>query len=379
MVAVRNIPVISAMMLSIADQALAAPVAGAVVLMSETEAAVPAIEARGIDERSPKNGQWRGLLHHAVNVVGGHVANKKGRRDLEVDDLIERELEALDEREVDELEERDLAERSPKNGQWRGLLHHAVNVAGGHMANKKGRHDLEYLDERDLDQLLDERGLDARSPKNGAWRGLAHHAIKVVGGSVARHKGRRDLEFLDERDAEDLEERDLDERSPKNGQWRGLLHHAVKVVGGHMANKGRRDVEAEELLVRALESLDERGLDERSPKNGQWRKLAHHAINVVGGHMARKGRRDLEMEDLVARELESLNERDLDERSPKNGQWRKLAHHAINVVGGSLARNKGRRDLGMEDLVARELQVLDERDLEYIYSRYIQDMENSQE
>jgi hypothetical protein len=33
----------------------------------------------------------------------------------------------------------------------------------------------------------------------------------------------------------------------------------------------------------------------------------------------------------------------------------------------------------MEDLVARELQVLEERDLEYIYSRYIQDMENSQE
>lgn len=266
MVAVRNIPVISAMMLSIADQALAAPVAGAVVLRSETEA-VPAIETRGIDERSPKNGQWRGLLHHAVNVVGGHMAKKGGR-------------------------------------------------------------DLEYLDERDIDQLLDERGLDARSPKNGAWRGLAHHAIKVVGGSVARHKGRRDLEFLDERDVEDLEERDLDERSPKNGQWRGLLHHAVKVVGGHMANKGRRDLEAEELLVRALESLDERGLDERSPKNGQWRKLAHHAINVVGGHMANR---------------------------------------------------KGRRDLGMEDLVARELQVLDERDLEYIYSRYIQDMENSQE
>jgi hypothetical protein len=140
MVAVRNLAVISAMMLSIADQALAAPVAGAVVLRSETEAAVPAIEARGIDElgerdldeHSPKNGQWRGLLHHAVNVVGGYVANKKGRRDFEVDVLIERELEALDERDIDELEERDLAERSPKNGQWRGLLHHAVNVVGGH-------------------------------------------------------------------------------------------------------------------------------------------------------------------------------------------------------------------------------------------------------
>ncbi|VUC31966.1 unnamed protein product [Clonostachys rosea] len=337
MVAVKNLPVISAMMLSIADQALAAPVAGTLALRSETEAAVPAIEARGIDElaerdldeRSPKNGQWRGLLHHAVNVVGGHMANKKGRRDLEVDDLIERELEALNEREVDELEERGLAERSPKNGQWRGLLHHAVNVVGGHVANKKGRRDLEYLDERDIDQLLDERGLDARSPKNGAWRGLAHHAIKVVGGSVARHKGRRDLELLDERDVEDLEERDLDERSPKNGQWRGLLHHAVNVVGGHMANKkGRRDLEAEELLVRALEGLEERDLDERSPKNGQWRKLAHHAINVVGGHLA----------------------------------------------------NKGRRDLGMEDLVTRELlQTLDERDLEYIYSRYVQDMEDSQE
>ncbi|CAH0046432.1 unnamed protein product [Clonostachys solani] len=131
--------------------------------------------------------QWRGLLHLAVNVVGGHMDNK-GRRELEIDDLIERELEALN-----ELEERGLAEHSPKNG----------------------RCDLENPDDCDIDQLHDER-----SPRSDDWR------------------GRRDMEFLYERDIEDPEERDLDERSTKNGQWRNM---PSTLLGGSLA-RHRADV-----------------------------------------------------------------------------------------------------------------------------------------
>jgi hypothetical protein len=42
------------------------------------------------------------------------------------------------------------------------------------------------------------------------------------------------------------------------------------------------------------------------------------------------------------------------------------------------AKNQ-RRDLDDESLVARELENLDERDLEYLYTLYLRDMEDSEE
>ncbi|CAG9951124.1 unnamed protein product [Clonostachys rosea f. rosea IK726] len=68
------------------------------------------------------------------------------------------------------------------------------------------------------------------------------------------------------RDLEDLEERDFDElyelvtRSPKNGVKAGFAHHALSGTGkvGAAFAGARRDLEDEDLVARALEELDER-------------------------------------------------------------------------------------------------------------------------
>ncbi|CAG9955354.1 unnamed protein product [Clonostachys rosea f. rosea IK726] len=171
MVAIKNLSIASAVILSVADQGLAAP----------------------INTRAPKKGVKTGLAHHALSVGGQVGAAFAGAR-------------------------RDVEERSPKKGVKTGLAHHALSVAGNVGAAFAGaRRDLEDLEERDFDEL-DERDFDedvyelvTRSPKKGVKTGLAHHALSVGGQVGAAFAGaRRDIdEELVARALEDLDERDV--------------------------------------------------------------------------------------------------------------------------------------------------------------------------
>jgi uncharacterized protein YcfJ len=172
MVAIKNLSIASAVILSVADQGLAAP----------------------IHTRAPK-GTKTGLAHHALSVAG-HVGAAFAGRDVE---------------------ERDIEERSPKNGVKTGLAKHAMTVAGHVGAAFAGR-DVDELDERDFYDELDERDFDddvyelaTRSPK-GTKTGLAHHALSVAGKVGAAFAGARrdfDDEELVARALEELDERDI--------------------------------------------------------------------------------------------------------------------------------------------------------------------------
>ncbi|CAG9952387.1 unnamed protein product [Clonostachys rosea f. rosea IK726] len=79
MVAIKNLSIASAVLLSVADQGLAAP----------------------INTRSPKNGVKTSLAHSALSAAGNVGAAFAGApRDLEDEDLVARALEELDERDV---------------------------------------------------------------------------------------------------------------------------------------------------------------------------------------------------------------------------------------------------------------------------------------
>uniref|UniRef100_A0A8H7TNP9 Uncharacterized protein n=1 Tax=Bionectria ochroleuca TaxID=29856 RepID=A0A8H7TNP9_BIOOC len=311
MVAIKNLSITSAVVLGLSVQVQAAPIAN-------SDLATRSGADSDLDVRDPFLGR----------IVGSIFGGRKGRRDLE------------------ELTERDLADleaRDPFLGRLVG------SIFGG----RKGRRDLEELSKREIDQL------EERSSK-GRGSGLARHAISTAGrvGVAWAKNQRRDLAELSERDLDDLEERDLDDletRDPFLGRIIG------SVFGGR---RGRRDLE--ELSERDIDELEERDLDLEARDPFLGRIIG----SVFGG---RRGRRDLE-DELFSRDLE------LEERSSR-GRGSGLARHAISTagrVGVAWAKNQ-RRDLDDESLVARELENLDERDLEYLYTLYLRDMEDSEE
>ncbi|CAH0055961.1 unnamed protein product [Clonostachys solani] len=312
MVAIKNLSITSAVVLGLSGQVQAAP-------MAKSDLATRSGADSDLDVRDPFLGR----------IIGSVFGGRKGRRDLE----------ELTERDLDELETRD-----PFLGRIIG------SVFGG----RRGRRDLEELSERDIDQL------EERSPRSRG-SGLARHAISTAGkvGVAWANNQRRDLEELSERDLDELEERDLDDldletRDPFLGRIIG------SVFGGR---RGRRDLE--ELSERDIDELEERDLDLEARDPFLGRIIG----SVFGG---RRGRRDLE--ELVSRDLE------LEERSPRS-RGSGLARHAISTAGkvGVAWANNQRRDLDSESLVARELENLDERDLEYLYALYLRDMEDSEE
>ncbi|VUC29754.1 unnamed protein product [Clonostachys rosea] len=270
MVAFKNLSITSAVVLGLSGQIQAAPITSSeLVTRSGTES--------DLDVRDPFIGR----------LIGSVFGGRKGRRNLE----------ELTERDLDELKIRD-----PFIGRLIG------SVFGG----RRGRRDLEELSERDLE-------LEERSTRNRG-SGLARHAISTAGrvGVAFANNMRRDLEEFDERDLDDLEERDdgLETRDPFIGRLVG------SIFGGR---RGRRDLG--ELDERDIDELEERDyeLETRDPFIGRL------IGSVFGG---RKGRRD----------LEELASRDLDDGS----------------------------------LVARELESLDERDLDYLYSLYLRDIEDEE-
>lgn len=221
-------------------------------------------------------------------------------------------------------------------------------IIGSVFGGRRGRRDLEELTERDIEDL------ETRDPFLG----------KLIGSVFGGRRGRRDLEELDERDLDDLDERDLDDLEERDDDLETRDPFLGKLIGSVFGGRrGRRDLE--ELSERGIDELEERDLDleARDPFLG---KLIG---SVFGG---RRGRRDLE--ELVSRDLE------LEERNSR-GRGSGLARHAISTagrVGEAWAKNQ-RRDLDDESLVARELENLDERDLEYLYDLYLRDMEDSEE
>ncbi|CAI6091325.1 unnamed protein product [Clonostachys chloroleuca] len=128
-----------------------------------------------------------------------------------------------------------------------------------------------------------------------------------------------------------------------------------------------------------LLSIADQGLaapiNTRSPKNGVKTSLAHSALSAAGNIGAAFAGAPRDLGDLEEGDFDELDE--LVTRSPKNGVKTSLAHSALSAAGNIGAAFAGApRDLGDEDLVARALEELDERDVMDIYARYFDNAED---
>ncbi|CAG9987894.1 unnamed protein product [Clonostachys byssicola] len=209
----------------------------------------------------------------------------------------------------------------------------AMTVANTHKT-VSGKRDIEELDERDLEEEvlialrdldLDERGLGKfvkgvagkvigavkKNPGKTFDRTLSSaNTAMTVANTHKTVSGKRDLDELElaVRDLEDLDERDLDEielalRDLEDRSLKSILTPAVK-------------------LTKAVKNVASKavGAIKKNPGKTFDRTLssANTAMTVANTHKTQQGKRDLEERDLdeleiALRDLEDLDERDIEE------------------------------------------------------------------
>ncbi|CAG9952428.1 unnamed protein product [Clonostachys rosea f. rosea IK726] len=241
----------------------------------------------------------------------------------------------------------------------------AMAVANTHKT-QTGKREVEELDERDIDEefilALRDLGLDERSILSIAKKvgGGVVKAAKAVGGVIKKnpgktfdrtlstgntamavantHKtqtGKREVEELDERDIDEefilaLRDLGLDERS--------ILSIAKKVGGG---------------VVKAAKAVG--GVIKKNPGKTFDRTLstANTAMTVANTNKALKGKRDLEdieerdWEDIEERDWEDVEERDVEELEERD--WEDLEERGVGTVLKKVAKGA----FGAMDIISK--------------------------
>ncbi|KAK7227782.1 hypothetical protein V2G26_015785 [Clonostachys chloroleuca] len=409
MVCIKQVSIPAVVLLSLAEQAVAAPVAlrGDIAVRDAAQTADAielAIRELELDERglgkfvkgvagkvistvkkNPGKTLDRGLstANTAMTVANTHKA-VSGKRDVE--ELDERDLEELDERDIEEevllaLRDLDLHER--------GLLKKVLTpfVQATKVVQKNPG--------KTFDRLL--------STGNTAMAVANTHKTQT---------GKRDVEELDERDLEELDERDIEEEvllalRDLDLHERGLLkkvltpfvqatkvvqknpgktfdrllstgNTAMAVANTHKTQTGKRDIEEldqrdiEEEIILALRDLDLE-LDERSILNiakkvgggivkgvkavgtmikknpgkafDRGLSTANTAMTVANTNKALKGKRDLD--EIEERDWEDIEERDVEELEERD--WEDIEERGVGTVLKKVAKGA----FGAMDIISK--------------------------
>ncbi|CAH0046218.1 unnamed protein product [Clonostachys solani] len=349
------------------------------------------------NQKISKSGKSHKAGKHTAGAASGKKAHKAGKLSV-----------ALAPESKPEHKERDLEERKITA---KGVAKGVGKVAKGALKllfRDLEERDVDELEERDLEELIaryyDEEELVARDleERKISAKGVAKGIGRVAKGALnilLRDIEERDIDELEERDLEELVERyfdeeeltaryydetELDERDLEERKItaKGVAKGVGKVAKGALKLFFR---DLEEIEERDFEELDERDLEELEERDLEERKITAKGVAKGVGKVA-KGALKLffrDLDQLDERDLEELDERDIEELAARyfddsDIEERDLEERKVTAKGvakgiGKVA--KGALKLLFRDLSEREVEDLDQRDIDELVARHFDEEE----